>query len=60
MDTCICLAESLRFSPQTITTLTVGYTPVQNKKFKKKKCKSGLLLIREDCVEEVTMALTLE
>jgi len=37
MDTCICLAESLRFSPETITTLKVGYTPVQNKKFKKKK-----------------------
>ena len=32
MDTCIYMAESLRFSPETITTMTVGYTPVQNKK----------------------------
>ena len=35
MDTCIWMAESLRCSPETITTLLVGYTPIQNKKFKK-------------------------
>ena len=29
-------AESLRCSPQTITTLLIGYIPVQHKKFKKK------------------------
>ena len=29
----ICLAESLRCSPETITTLLIGYTPTQNKKF---------------------------
>ena len=34
MDTCICLAESLHCSPETTTTLLVGYTPIQNKKFK--------------------------
>ena len=30
MDTCMCMAE-------TNTTLLIGYTPIQNKKFKKKK-----------------------
>ena len=35
---CICIAESLHCSPETITTLLIGYTPTQNKKFKKKKC----------------------
>ena len=29
MDTCICMAES----PETITTLLIGYTPIQNKFF---------------------------
>ena len=37
MDTHICMAESLRSSPETITTLLTGYTPIQNKKFKKNK-----------------------
>ena len=32
------MAESLHCSPETITTLLIGYTPTQNKKFKKKKC----------------------
>ena len=36
MHTCICMAESLRCSPQTITTLFIGYTSIQNKKFLKK------------------------
>ena len=30
MDTCVCMAESLRCSPETITTLSVGYTPIQS------------------------------
>ena len=34
-DTCICLAESLRCPPETITKLLTGYTPIQNKKLKK-------------------------
>ena len=34
MDTHIWIAESLHRSPETITTLLVSYTPVQNKKFK--------------------------
>ena len=37
MDTCICIAESLCCSPETITTLLIGYTQIQNKKQKKKK-----------------------
>ena len=36
MNTYICMAESLRYSPETITMLLLGYTPMQNKKkFKK-------------------------
>ena len=34
----ICMAESIRCSPETIT-LLIGYTPIQNKKFIKKKKK---------------------
>ena len=33
MDTCMCMAESLHCSPETITTLLIGYTPIQNKFF---------------------------
>ena len=35
MDTCICMAESLHYSPETITILLIDYTPIQNKKLKK-------------------------
>ena len=31
---CICTAESLCCSPETITTLLISYTPIQNKKLK--------------------------
>ena len=37
MDACICMAGSLCCSPKTITTLLIGYNPIQNKKLKKKK-----------------------
>ena len=37
MDTCISMAKSLCPSPETITTLLTGYTPIQNKNFMKKK-----------------------
>ena len=30
-DTCICMAESLCCSPEIVTTLLIGYTPMQNK-----------------------------
>ena len=32
MDPCICMAKSLHCSPEIITSLLVGYTPVQSKK----------------------------
>ena len=34
MDICICMTESLYCSPETITTLLISYTPIQNEKFK--------------------------
>ena len=37
IDTCICAAESLCRSPETITILLISYTPIQNKKFNIKK-----------------------
>ena len=50
MDTCICMAESLHCSPETITTLLTGCIPIQNKKLggggnakKKKKVVEHLL-----------------
>ena len=33
---CICMAESLCYPPETITTMLTGYNPIQNKKLKKK------------------------
>ena len=30
MDTRICMADSLHYAPKTITTLLIGYTPIQN------------------------------
>ena len=35
MHTCICVAESLCGPPGTMTTLLIGYMPIQNKKLKK-------------------------
>ena len=40
METRICMAESLRWSPETATVLLISYTPIQNKKFKVWKNKS--------------------
>jgi len=34
MDTCICMAESLHCSPETITILLISYTTIENKKLK--------------------------
>ena len=34
MDSGICVAESLCYSPEMTTVLLIGYTPIQNKKFK--------------------------
>ena len=35
MDACICMAELLRCSPETITALFIGSIPIQKKKLKK-------------------------
>ena len=37
MDTGIGMAKTLCCPPETITTLLIGYTPIENKKFKKLK-----------------------
>ena len=34
MDTCVCMAEFLCCPSETITTWLIGYTPMQNEKFK--------------------------
>ena len=39
MDTCICMTESLCCPSETITTLLIGDTPIQNIKFLKKQLK---------------------
>ena len=45
MDTCMCMAESLCCPPETITTLLIGYTTIQNgsdvKKIKEEKIKNN-------------------
>ena len=52
MDTCICMAESLCCPPETIMTLLTGYTPIENKKLKKKKMQSqNEKYMIEVCVE---------
>ena len=40
MDTCIWMAESLCCPPEIIATLFIGYTSIQDKKFKVKKKKT--------------------
>ena len=48
MDTCICMAESLCCPLESISVLLTGYTPVQNKKSKKRKnSKVQRYLVRE-------------
>ena len=37
MDSGIGIAASLHCSPETIIILLISYTPIQNKKFKKKR-----------------------
>ena len=34
MDTCLWMADSLCCAPETVITLLIGYTPMQNKKLK--------------------------
>ena len=46
MDTCICMAESLCYSPETITTLLISYTLIQNKKLKIKTRQNAITMKR--------------
>ena len=50
MGTCTCVAESLKASPETVTTVLITYTSIQNKKFKvwKKKKKISLSAHRRE------------
>ena len=44
MDTCIYMAESFHCLPEAITILLIGYTSMENKKFKLKN-KSGFNIL---------------
>ena len=44
MDTGIRMAELLCCAPETITTLLIGYTPIQNKKLKKESWENDIYL----------------
>ena len=61
MDTCIRMAESLRCSPETITTLLIGCIPTQNKKFieeKKGACgEEGIVPSAHQTAEEPALAV---
>ena len=46
-DTCLCMAESLHSSPETITTLLTCYTSIQNKKLKKKYQANSIARVSE-------------
>ena len=51
MDTGTCMSESLHRSPQTTTTLLIGYTPIENKKLKKMMQSQNEKYVTEVCVE---------
>ena len=46
---CLCMTESLPCSPETITTLLIGHTSIQNKKFKRKKKKPYMSIFIVSC-----------
>ena len=50
MDTCICVAESLCCSPETITMMLISYMPIQNKKTNNKK--KGVQLSNRDNIQK--------
>ena len=47
MDTCICTAESLHGSPESTATLFIGFTHIQNKKFKVRKKITNIFLKKD-------------
>ena len=60
MDPCICMAESLRCSPKTITTLLKGCIPVQSEVKKKKnnlKTNKIKLLMPLHCSQDKSLDL---
>ena len=62
MDTCVYMAESLHYWPETTTTLLTGYTLIQNKKLKVWG-KKGWNLKKETMVENflnLTKEITLK
>ena len=46
MDTCIYMADSLCYRPDTIMTLSISYTPLQNKKLK------NIMIYKEAFIED--------
>ena len=59
MDICIYMAESFHCSPEIITTLLTGYTPIQNKVFKvtKKKKKNQRHIKKADILSIIMWQL---
>jgi len=58
MDTCICMAESLHCSPETITALLIIYTPIGNKKLKKKDFAKKMVHIKKIINKTIIMTIT--
>ena len=50
MNTCICMAASLCWPPETITILLIDYTPVQNKELKEKENGIETISMHSVCV----------
>ena len=50
MNSCICMTKSLHCSPETITTLLIGYSQIQNKKFKKISVIDSFTQLRLCCI----------
>ena len=57
MDTRIWMAKSLHWSPETTTTLLIGYTPIQNKKFKFERKDEKLEPLKSGSFSSFTRAL---
>ena len=57
MDTCLCVVESLHCRLETVTTLLISYTLIQNKKFKIIMKKNGSLAMNTRLHMEVYMTL---
>ena len=47
MGACVCMTASLRSSPEAITVLSTGYTPIQNKKLKVSKKIDKIMVITD-------------